>query len=205
MASRIVIVDMDKIDPNPYRDLSTYPYKEKTVERLVRSISDTFFWEGVLGRQVGDRTQIAFGHHRVEAARRAGKRTVPIIIHDDFDDEMMLKLVGRENGEEYSADFLALLNTWEAALRFCSQARDAAAPRRSRSIDIARLLGWFDTDKVGDDRMNKTARACNAALILIEEGRLNREALAGLSVKAARGAVRYVTRIEEIERANEED
>ena len=55
MASRIVIVDMDKIDPNPYRDLSTYPCKEKTVERLVRSISNTFFWEGVLGRQVGDR------------------------------------------------------------------------------------------------------------------------------------------------------
>ena len=137
------------------------------------SSSDTFFWEGVLGRQVGDRTQIAFGHHRVEAARRAGKRTVPIIIHDDFDDEMMLKLVGRENGEEYTADFLALLNTWEAALQFCRQ----APPRRSRSIDIARLLGWFGTDKEGDDRMNKTARACNAALILIEEGHLNREAL----------------------------
>jgi hypothetical protein len=50
------------------------------------------------------RFQIAFGHHRVEAARRRGLKQVPLIVRDLSDGDM-LRFMGRENGEDYSTQF----------------------------------------------------------------------------------------------------
>ena len=33
----------------------------------------------------------------------------------DLDDKQMLQFMGRENGEDYNADFLVMLEIWEAA------------------------------------------------------------------------------------------
>jgi hypothetical protein len=35
----------------------------------------------------------------------------------------MLQFMGRENGEDYNAEFLVMLNTWEAAARFFPRMR----------------------------------------------------------------------------------
>jgi hypothetical protein len=56
----------------------------------------------------------------------------------------------RENMEDYSASFLVLLETWEAAAAFVG----ASAPQDSQPIDIARLLGWTRLD---DRRENMEA------------------------------------------------
>jgi hypothetical protein len=73
--------------------------------------------------------------------------------------------MGRQNGEDYSVDYLVMLNTWEAALTFLSA--DSTAKRQA--IDIARLLGW--TSKSGyEDQMTKVAKACNAGHALIVGG-----------------------------------
>ena len=45
----------------------------------------------------------------------------------------MLKFMGRENGEDYQSNFLVMLNTWEAGLRyFRADKREKLEP-----IDIA--------------------------------------------------------------------
>lgn len=174
MISKIMQVPIRDIDPNPFRLLGKYPYNEKKLEALERSINDVGLWEGIIGRENGNRVEIAFGHHRHKAAFNAGLDKIPVIIRN-LTDEQMLQFMGRENLEDYNADFLAMLETWEAALLFLKS-------KETQTIEIARLLGWTRRHHTGNDTINNTASACNAAYALINAGHLNREDLTNLAV-----------------------
>ena len=194
--SEIREVKIGNIVPNAHRDMATYPLVEKKIESLMRSINDpdVGFWEGIIARPAGTRVELAFGHHRLEAARRCGLVKLPVIIKD-LTDQQMLQYMGRENGEDYSTDFLIMLNTWEGAFSFGR--RDAQKPE---ALDIARLLGWVRIAASGEtDRMNETAQACAAAHALIVGGYMVRSDLEGLSVKSAKEIVtRAQSRMEQI-------
>jgi hypothetical protein len=59
----------------------------------------------------------------------------------------------RENGEDYSAEFLVMLNTWDAAVQFL-------APQGAKAdgvLDIARFLGWSLVRKKGNQKGDDTA------------------------------------------------
>jgi ParB family chromosome partitioning protein len=187
--AKIANVALSALQPNPHRNLSAYPFIERKVESLKRSIEDVGLWESIIARPAGDQYEIAFGHHRVEAARQAGIKTVPVIVKE-LTDEQMLQYMGRENGEDYSTDFLVMLNTWEGAVKF---------GRRGAQLEIAKLLGWTRVAASGEtDRMNETAQACAAAHSLISAGHIDRDDLRDLSVKAAKEIVqRASSRIEQ--------
>lgn len=199
--SELINVSTSEIEPNPHRNLERYPYIEKKIEALLRSIKDVGFLEGVIGRRVGNHVQIAFGHHRVEAARRAGLKSIPIILRD-LDDLDMLKFMGRENGEDYNSDFTIMLETWEAAMNTIPD---------YTGIGIARLLGWTrlkrtaarDAKNLGPSEvMNETAEACANAADLIASGVLKRSDFNGVSVGTARKvAQKAKLRISQFERS----
>lgn len=185
MAALIKQVDLTDIDPNPYRNLQTYPWVETKVEHLMRSIADVGFWEGIVARSVGNRVQTAFGHHRIEAARRLQLPTVPLILRP-LSDKEMLCFMGRENGEDYRSDFLSMLNTWEGAVQFC----EAAASQSPKPTEIASLLGWSHPHGSGRGlQMSATAATCAAAYELVRGRHLSRDDLRGLSVRDAREIV----------------
>ena len=131
--SKIHNVTIADIDANPFRQLGTYPYVTRKIDTLKRSINDVGLWEGVIGRKNGNRVEIAFGHHRVEAARQAlgDKASIPLIIRK-LDDKEMLQFLGRENMEDYNADFLTMLETWEAGQKYLG-----GAPPKKQALDIA--------------------------------------------------------------------
>jgi ParB/RepB/Spo0J family partition protein len=176
--TEILEVEISAIDANPYRLLKDYPFVENKIEALKRSFADVGMWPGVIARRAGNRFQIAFGHHRIEAARQNKLKRVALIVQE-LDDEKMLQFMGRENMEDYNADFLCMLETWEAAVSF---ARRVA--QNVKDIEISRLLGWTRGDHTRD-RMNDTAMACNAAHKLISGGYMSRDDLHNLSVRAA--------------------
>ena len=190
--SEVKQVSVTSIDANPHRDLETYPWIESKVEALCRSIDAVGLWEGIIVRPVGKRYQLAFGHHRLEAAKRNGVAKVKVIVRD-LSDQQMLEFMGRENGEDYSTDFLVMLNTWEGAVNFSGPG--------SSEMDIAIMLGWLDVDSSnGRSRMSHIARACANATSLIDGGHIVRPDLEGLSVKQAREIVsRARDRIAKIE------
>lgn len=189
----IANVALSALSPNPHRDIGTYPFVERKVESLVRSIEDIGMWESVIARPHDAGYQLAFGHHRVEAAKRCGIEVIPIIVKD-LTDEEMLQYMGRENGEDYSTDFLVMLNTWEGAVKFGGRGR--------QDIDIAQILGWLEFRSTDDRRrMNETAKACAAAHELISGGYMKRDDLRDLSVKSAKEIVqRSSARIAEIDK-----
>jgi ribosomal protein S13 len=185
-------VRLDLIDANPHRDLKTYPWMERKVESLMRSINDVGFWASVIGRPKGRRYELAFGHHRLEAAERLKMKALPLIVAP-LSDQQMLQYMGRENGEDYSADFLLMLNTWEGAVKFASSVR---TEKTANPVDIARILGWMDH---GAAKMSEVARACSAAHSMINGGYIARSDLNELSVKVARDIVeRANSRIEQL-------
>ncbi len=190
--SEVKQVSVTSIDANPHRDLDTYPWIESKVEALCRSIDAVGLWEGIIVRPVGKRYQLAFGHHRLEAAKRNGIAKVKVIVRD-LSDQQMLEFMGRENGEDYSTDFLVMLNTWEGAVNFCAPS--------CTDQQIGETLGWMRTDSSrGHSRLSVVAQACATAHTLIRDGHLERSDLSSLSVVQAREIVsRAKDRIAKIE------
>jgi ParB-like nuclease domain len=188
-------VSLSSIDPNPFRDLKTHPFDERKLDALERSIEHVGLWEGLMGRRAGQGYQLAFGHHRLEAARRSKLTTVPLIIRD-LTDEEMVGFMGRENMEDFNSDFLVMLASWEAAQKFLI----STGTKTAQPLEIARLLGW--TRIVGkQDNLNNVASACNAATTLINAGHFARDDLSGMSVSAARQIVeRAQSRMEKLDK-----
>ena len=100
----------------------------------------------------------------------------------------MLAFMGRENMEDYNADFLTMLETWEAAVDH-SPSRDGD---KNQPVEIASLLGWTQTrpasgkNKSDGVQMNRTAEACNSAYTLVKDGHVNRDDLHDVTVNDAR-------------------
>ena len=187
-------VGVELIDANPFRCLDEYPWNESKIDALMRSIADVGFWEGVIVRKIGKRYQMAFGHHRLEAAVRSSLTWIPVI-ERELTDEQMLQFMGRENGEDYSTDFLTMLNTWEAAIQF------RTSGNKSQPVDLARILGWVRND----GKMNDIANACSAAHRLIVNDYINRVDLSGLGVhQALRIVDRAASRMGQLDKAGKD-
>jgi hypothetical protein len=90
------MVPLSNIKDNPHRDKKRNPINPDRVAQLVESIDTTGFWKGVYGREVGDIVEIAFGHTRVDAARAAGLKEIPIEIEELTDSDMLMRMT-REN------------------------------------------------------------------------------------------------------------
>jgi len=194
--SELKQIRISSIDENPHRQLGTYPTIEAKVKALARSIEDVGMWEGVIARPKGRRYEMAFGHHRLEAAKAVGLTSIPVIVRD-LSDEEMLKFMGRENGEDYSTQFLVMLNTWEGAVQFLGP----GPGQKLQAIEIARLLGWTRPKSRGGDTLSHVASACHAAHALISGGHLDRSDLEELSVDAAESIVtRAQSRMEQIDK-----
>jgi hypothetical protein len=203
---QIVDAPINAIAINPYRRLHTYPYIESKIEALQRSIADVGLWPSVIARPLDDRLwkyEIAFGHHRIEAARRSGLSTISLIV-EDLTDMQMLQYMGRENLEDYNAAFLIQLESWEAASK-SGLVSSRAHEREPQAVDIAKMLGWTDANAQGSQIMNQTARACAAAYALIQGGYNTRDDFVDLSIRAAQDLTeRAFSRIEQIEKVGRE-
>ena len=96
MDAFITNIAIEKLKPNPYRNLETYPWNEAKIADLQRSYAEVGMWEGVIARPVGDHFEIPFAHHRVEAARRNGVKEIPTIVRS-LTNEQMIRMMAHEN------------------------------------------------------------------------------------------------------------
>src|ERR1035437_7114358 len=162
--AELLTISLANVDSNPLRRLDAYPYSPPKIEALRQSVRDVGLWEGVIGRRHGNHVQIAFGHPRIEAARQElGNEAKISLILRDLDDKQMLQFMGRENLEDYNADFLVMLETWESAVNYL---RDHDHENID-PLDIARVIGWVRKEKDNSFRCAPVALACDHALTLL--------------------------------------
>jgi ParB-like nuclease domain len=101
---RLVTVALGDVKPNPYRDLPHYELDEPKIRALMASIGSTGFWANVIGRvNSAGAVEIAYGHHRVEAARRVlgsdHRHTFPVY---PISDAVMIRMMADENSDAWS-------------------------------------------------------------------------------------------------------
>jgi hypothetical protein len=137
----VKMVRIDRIKDNPYRDKKRNPINQEKVEQLAESIEATDFWNGVYGRELKDGTvELAFGHHRLEAARVAGRTEVPLTIENMSDGEMLMRMA-REN---VTGTVPIMLEAISAAVQAFGEGKiDIPAPDAKTRKDLIRYAPSF--------------------------------------------------------------
>jgi len=87
MPQTITEIPVNKVQPSGFglRDLD-----EATVEELAESIRAGGLLQPIMVRPKGDRYELVFGRHRLEACRRLGWRKIPALVKDISIDEAFL-------------------------------------------------------------------------------------------------------------------
>jgi hypothetical protein len=136
--------------------MESYPIKRDKIETLKESIKTTGFWDNILARKWDGKIQIAYGHHRLVALREAMKPTdivdIPV---KALDDAMMIKIMARENSEEWRTVAAVIDETVAVAKKFLEEhpeeQKNYGYPDHRRIHQglgrgiIARFLGWTET------------------------------------------------------------
>jgi hypothetical protein len=107
--------------PNPFRNMEHYKINEKKVEQLIKSFETTGIWPVIIGRKTNNgKVELAFGHHRKEAARQFYNNDVSQkieIIISDLSDEEMLKMMANENQQDFATSFVTEMETVQAVVQ----------------------------------------------------------------------------------------
>ena len=179
MDNDFVRVKLKDIKKNPFRNFDIYPIREDKVFRLMESIRATTFWGGLVGRKKDGKVEIAYGHHRLDALKKMFDEDPEIdIVIRDFSDPDMMKLMSRENAEEWACPIAAIDDAVKAVRDYLMANRDSlrqllsSTPNEDKRLRIgARVIAKFMGKKEG------TVRLSLERLNPIERGELDREAL----------------------------
>lgn len=86
-SGEVLEVALDAIEPNPFQPRQSFDPEK--LQELAASIEELGLLEPVLLREHGEKYQLVAGERRVRAARLAGLQSVPALLRDFGDVEMM--------------------------------------------------------------------------------------------------------------------
>jgi len=188
------------IQPNPFRNLDSYPIRKDKLETLRESLQSTGYWDNVVARMGDDGfPQIAYGHHRLAALREEypPDHEVNLIIKDLSNDQM-LRIMARENMDEWGSNAQIEMETVRATLDAYAAGQIEGMPEITKGTPpaniyyinnkpyngatLARYLGWQMPSK--PDQPNKSKmQVVLGALRLIDEGYAQTRDYEGLSTR----------------------
>lgn len=185
-------VAIESIVDNPMLVTKHTLHKDK-IKALTASVKDVGFFEGIHARKGPGRTyELMFGHHRVEACRKAGLTHVYLIVRP-YTDREMIKGFSRENESSKTVDLDHFLESWLAMKADLGREGEIGedrvrasekAPGQSdqdwTNMKVAKALGSYDEKKksgepwVNDDgKLTPQSAVCaSAEEIGIRAGRL---------------------------------
>lgn len=213
---------VSEIQPNPFRKIDSYPFHPEKIETLRESIRNTGFWDNVVARINEDgEPEIAYGHHRMEAVKKelGPDAEVELILRDLSDDDM-LRIMARENMEEWGTSVWVEMETVKSAVEAYAEGRihlpqvpenvpdaqrryapgfakgsaDGDDDRAYTATSLAKFLGWTQRDR-GRVRESGAVEIALAALEMVEAGVLDEDDLRGLTREAAKEAIRGARRV----------
>ena len=173
-------VKLSEIRPNPFRQLNTYPLDTRKIEKLCSSIKRTEFWENVVARKKAGHYELAYGHHRIEAARQELGATAKVrLIVKDLDDAAMLRIMAADNDEVYSVTPGFILEVVSATKSFISIRYNSPALGGAKTCKSGETTLCHRIHTQIDWPVHRVEDAL-AQLNAIEEGGLSRKAIESL-------------------------
>ena len=127
-------IDITKVVANPFRDFELDPIEETQVERLAASIDQLGFFSGCTARKrVDGMYELACGHHRWKAAKKAEMTYIEAVV-DNYTDNEMRRIMAIENLTQRGANTGAQL---DAVAAFAYQVSYDVLTDRGVATDIA--------------------------------------------------------------------
>ena len=115
----VQMIALRDLEANPYRHIDQYQIVEEKIERLLSSYAESGFWHGSIQARPhpkkAGRFQIAFGHHRVAAAKKAKLGEIGVVV-SQRDNATMLRMMATENAEEFRHNPLVTQETIGAVI-----------------------------------------------------------------------------------------
>jgi hypothetical protein len=113
-------IPIAQLKPNPFRDFELYPIDPEQVDRLRQSIDSLGFFSGITVRPLKrDLYETAAGHHRIEAAKKAGLDYVEAVC-EKYTDEQMVQIMTVENMTQRGHNAASTLDSVAAYCRLLS-------------------------------------------------------------------------------------
>jgi chemotaxis protein histidine kinase CheA len=214
------------IKANPFRHIERYPIRREKVEALKESLETTGYWGNVVARLANGGAEIAYGHHRLVAMReyyQDPNHLIDLLVHD-LDDDAMLKIMARENMEEWGTSAAVEQETVRAVVEGYAAGRIHLQPPpphsqvryapsfvlgRDPSLTtmkdtlirypytaqtVAHFLGWLK--RPGGQPQDKIGDTLSA-LQFIEQGSLSEAVFDGLNTSQAKAVVMEARRVRE--------
>jgi len=142
---------LNELKPNPFKKyINGGVLNPQKIELLKESIKQDGFWDNVICRKNGNGYEIAYGHHRLEAAKQVlGLNQEIDIPVKELSDEMMIRIMGNENcmqNEEYAiyqVDQVLLAKKWLEDFRTDGVGKSTGGrPKEPASAEtISKFLG----------------------------------------------------------------
>ena len=164
MANRYEVkhVLLEKLNWNPYRDRDTYPIRKEVIAQLKTSFRKAKVWPSIIARETNHGIEIAFGHHRCDAARELveedkefaawikAMRGIPVIF-EKLDDAQMIQYMANENLDDYGHDFRYHIETIKAVVRAFGEGKIELNLKNLKRATVYRVIGSWIPQKRGDD------------------------------------------------------
>lgn len=148
MKTRMEVLRLGEVKPNPYRDIENYKLDPDKIASLRASIGNTGFWPGVLVREANGSFELLFGHHRIEAARLelGDDYEHQFIVREDVPDHVALKMLADENADSWAMGPQHALLCVKQAKAYLDDVLAMGWEEAAMRIRIGDLQEWFGNE-----------------------------------------------------------
>lgn len=131
-------IDIEKISPNPYQPRRVFD--EAKIDELSQSILQHGVFTPILVRETLNGYQLIAGERRMRASQKVGLMTIPAIIMD-FSDEEMMEIGLLENIQREDLSVIEEANAYSQMIQKLGYTQDRVAARIGKSREhVANLL-----------------------------------------------------------------
>ncbi len=132
---------IDEIDPNPLQPRTTF--QAERLAELAQSIRENGVIQPLVVRRVADRYQLVAGERRWRASRLAGLKTVPVVLQD-FADKQLMEVALVENIQREDLNPIEIAHAFERLSKDFALSHEEIAKRtgkdRTTVTNMLRLL-----------------------------------------------------------------
>ena len=137
--SDIKEINLDEIRSNPYQPRKTF--NEESLNELAESLKEHGLLQPITVRKIDDKYELIAGERRYRAARLAGFKTIPAIIKD-FDDTQMMELALVENIQRENLNPIDEAMAYENIIKLSKMTQDEFAKKFGKSRShVTNMLG----------------------------------------------------------------
>ncbi|MEW6080774.1 MAG: ParB/RepB/Spo0J family partition protein [Bacillota bacterium] len=182
-------VAVESIRPNPYQPRQTFDPQK--MEELVASVREHGVVQPVLVRRLGDGYQLVAGERRLRAARMAGLETVPVVVQE-FSESQMVEIALIENLQREDLNCIEEARAYRQLIDEFNFTQETLAQRMGKSRpEVANTLRLLNLEADIQDMLSgREISYGHARALLAIDGAARRELAAsiargGLSVREA--------------------